>query len=308
MRETVVPQNQQTFASKDNVVSADVDWDALSLDKEEPTLSAYDEKVASQIHQEKVTSNLSSNDIGIGLDYEDPSLSLNTEDVTINLDHGNVESTSKYEEVGESFNYEDPSLRLSTEDETINLDHGNAESVSKYEEVGESYNNEDPSLSLADDSASFALDYENQVVKSIEDDNIPEVVTFDEKQTSQFNHEKNDLSSLDFTLSDDFEISVPSDIHIYEEEKPETHSTQASTSVFATGTGVQEWENEKPKTDQPLTPEQMAVPLQAKLELAKMYLEMDDAVTARQTLRELVEEANGVILTEAQNLLYQLGG
>ncbi len=380
MRETVVPQNQQTFASKDNVVSADVDWDALSLDKEEPTLSAYDEKVASQIHQEKVTSNLSSNDIGIGLDYEDPSLSLNTEDVTINLDHGNVESTSKYEEVGESFNYEDPSqslntkdetinldhgnaestskyeevgesynyedpslslstedvtinldhgsaestskyeelgesfnyedpsLRLSTEDETINLDHKNAESVSKYEEVGESYNNEDPSLSLADDSASFALDYENQVVKSIEDDNIPEVVTFDEKQTSQSNHEKNDLSSLDFTLSDDFEISVPSDIHIYEEEKPETHSTQASTSVFATGTGVQEWENEKPKTDQPLTPEQMAVPLQAKLELAKMYLEMDDAVTARQTLRELVEEANGVILTEAQNLLYQLGG
>ena len=52
----------------------------------------------------------------------------------------------------------------------------------------------------------------------------------------------------------------------------------------------------------------MAVPLQAKLELAKMYLEMDDAITARQTLRELVEEANGAILTEAQNLLYQLGG
>ena len=308
MSETVVPQNQQTFASKDNVVSADVDWEALNLDKEEPTLSAYDEKVVSQMHQEKVTSNLSSDDIGIGLDYEDPSLILNTEDVTINLDHGNAESTSKYEEVGESFNYEDPSLRLSTEDETINLDHGNAESASKYEEVGESYNNEDPSLSLADDSASFALDYENQVVKSIEDDNIPEVVTFDEKQTSQSNHEKNDLSSLDFTLSDDFEISVPSDIHIYEEEKPETQSAHASTSVFATGTGVQEWENEKPKTDQPLTPEQMAVPLQAKLELAKMYLEMDDAVTARQTLRELVEEANGVILTEAQKLLYQLGG
>ena len=380
MSETVVPQNQQTFASKDNVVSADVDWDALSLDKEEPTLSADDEKVASQIHQEKVTSNLSSDDIGIGLDYEDPSLSLNTEDVTINLDHGNVEPTSKYEEVGESFNYEDPSLSLNTKDETINLDHGNAESTSKYEEVGESYNyedpslslntedvtinldhgnveptskyeevgesfnyedpslslntkdetinldhgnaestskyeevgesynNEDPSLSLADDSASFALDYENQVVKSIEDDNIPEVVTFDEKQTSQSNHEKNDLSSLDFTLSDDFEISAPSDIHIYEEEKSETHSAHSSTSVFATGTGVQEWENEKPKTDQPLTPEQMAVPLQAKLELAKMYLEMDDAVTARQTLRELVEEANGVILTEAQKLLYQLGG
>lgn len=49
------------------------------------------------------------------------------------------------------------------------------------------------------------------------------------------------------------------------------------------------------------------VPMEAKLELAKMYLEIDDAQTARQTLQELVEEASGHILEEAQSLLHQLG-
>ena len=273
MSETLVPQDQEAFASKDNIVSADIDWKGLNFDKEEPTLSTNDETIASQIHDKKVTPDLSSEDIAIGLDYEDPSLSLSTEEMTINLNHESANSASEYGEVAESFNYDDLSL------------------------------------SLADDeSTSSALNYENQTVKSSTDDNIPELATFDEKQTSQPDEEKNDLSSLDFTLSDDFEISVPPDVHIYEEEKSETQSASTPTSAFATGTGVQEWENEKPKTDQPLTPEQMAVPLQAKLELAKMYLEMDDAITARQTLRELVEEANGAILTEAQNLLYQLGG
>lgn len=273
MSETLVPQDQEAFASKDNIVSADIDWKGLNFDKEEPTLSTNDETIASQIHDKKVTPDLSSEDIAIGLDYEDPSLSLSTEEMTINLNHESANSASEYGEVAESFNYDDLSL------------------------------------SLADDeSTSSDLNYENQTVKSSTDDNIPELATFDEKQTSQPDEEKNDLSSLDFTLSDDFEISVPPDVHIYEEEKSETQSASTPTSAFATGTGVQEWENEKPKTDQPLTPEQMAVPLQAKLELAKMYLEMDDAITARQTLRELVEEANGAILTEAQNLLYQLGG
>lgn len=273
MSETLVAQDQEAFASKDNVVSADIDWEGLNLDKEEPALSTNDETIASRMHDEKVIPDLSSEDIAIGLDYEDSSLSLSTEEMAINLDHESANSASEGGEVAESFNYDDLSL------------------------------------SLADDeSTSSALNYENQTVKSSADDNIPELATFDEEQTSQPDEEKNDLSSLDFTLSDDFEISVPSDVHIYEEEKPETQSASTPTSAFATGTGAQEWENEKPKTDQPLTPEQMAVPLQAKLELAKMYLEMDDAVTARQTLRELVEEANGVILTEAQSLLHQLGG
>ena len=49
-------------------------------------------------------------------------------------------------------------------------------------------------------------------------------------------------------------------------------------------------------------------PLEAKLELAKMYLEIDDAVAARETLRELVTESHGDIQAQAQQLLSELGG
>lgn len=52
----------------------------------------------------------------------------------------------------------------------------------------------------------------------------------------------------------------------------------------------------------------MAAPLEAKLELAKMYLEIDDAVAARETLRELIEESHGDLQAQAKSLLEELGG
>lgn len=144
---------------------------------------------------------------------------------------------------------------------------------------------------------------------NIEEDS-PVRVT-DEPSQSRANDGRVDLPSEDFSLSDDLVGSSFSDKDIHQEEKPVVAETSATPpSSFATGKGIQDWERDEPETqiDQPLTPEQLAVPLQAKLELAKMYLEMDDAVTARLTLRELVEEANGTILAEAQSLLYKLGG
>lgn len=52
----------------------------------------------------------------------------------------------------------------------------------------------------------------------------------------------------------------------------------------------------------------MDTPLEAKLELAKMYLEIDDAATARETLRELIAESNGSsIQDQAKALLAELG-
>lgn len=145
---------------------------------------------------------------------------------------------------------------------------------------------------------------------NLEQEDSPVLVT-DEPSQSQANDDRIDLPSDDFSLSDELIGSSFSDKDSHQEEKSvvaETTSTPPSS--FATGKGIQDWERDEPETqiDQPLTPEQLAVPLQAKLELAKMYLEMDDAVTARLTLRELVEEANGTILAEAQNLLYKLGG
>lgn len=51
----------------------------------------------------------------------------------------------------------------------------------------------------------------------------------------------------------------------------------------------------------------MTEPLEAKFELAKMYLEIDDAVAARETLRELISESSGEIQEQAKNLLADLG-
>ena len=51
----------------------------------------------------------------------------------------------------------------------------------------------------------------------------------------------------------------------------------------------------------------MTEPLEAKFELAKMYLEIDDAVAARETLRELISESTGNIQEQAKQLLADLG-
>ncbi|MFD1245576.1 FimV/HubP family polar landmark protein [Paralysiella testudinis] len=62
-----------------------------------------------------------------------------------------------------------------------------------------------------------------------------------------------------------------------------------------------------PMAAKPAVNVNLSVPLEAKLELAQMYLEIDDAQTARKTLQELITEADGEILAEAKSLLAQLG-
>ena len=48
-------------------------------------------------------------------------------------------------------------------------------------------------------------------------------------------------------------------------------------------------------------------PLEAKYDLAKMYLEIDDRDAAAETVKELLEEAGGDILKRAQELAQELG-
>ncbi|WP_143557642.1 FimV/HubP family polar landmark protein [Snodgrassella communis] len=153
-----------------------------------------------------------------------------------------------------------------------------------------------------DDALSTDIDWEALDIS--DDDSTDQSASPATDSTPAAKVDTQDVSSMDFTLDDDKSESSATDNVV-------TATTTTPVSSFATGNGAQDWLEqtaESEPVDQPLTPEQQAVPLQAKLELAKMYLEMDDAVTARQTLRELVDEANGSILAEAQNLLQQLGG
>lgn len=148
-----------------------------------------------------------------------------------------------------------------------------------------------------DDAISTDIDWDSLGIS--DDDSVVQPVV----SPVAADEDATDISALDFALEEN-----------KSEPAPAVNATSAPTgpiSSFATGDGGQDWleqSAEPEQIDKPLTPEQQAIPLQAKLELAKMYLEMDDAVTARQTLRELVDEANGTILAEAQNLLQQLGG
>lgn len=148
-----------------------------------------------------------------------------------------------------------------------------------------------------DDAISTDIDWDSLGIS--DDDSVVQPVV----SPVAADEDATDISALDFALEEN-----------KSEPAPAVNATSAPTgpiSSFATGDGGQDWleqSAEPEQVDKPLTPEQQAIPLQAKLELAKMYLEMDDAVTARQTLRELVDEANGTILAEAQNLLQQLGG
>lgn len=50
----------------------------------------------------------------------------------------------------------------------------------------------------------------------------------------------------------------------------------------------------------------MEEPLEAKLDLAKMYLDIEDVAAARETLNELIVEADGEIQAEARKLLANL--
>ena len=50
----------------------------------------------------------------------------------------------------------------------------------------------------------------------------------------------------------------------------------------------------------------MTAPLEAKYELAKMYVEIGDPVAARETLQELLEESQGAILDKAKAMLKEL--
>lgn len=185
-------------------------------------------------------------------------------------------------------------------DEDFKFDDESKQDTSAPEEVHSSIEqtlapHDQHAFAAEDDAISTDIDWDSL---GISDDSDNQPVVAPEADTEEI-----DIPSMDFALEDDKSEPAPA-VNV-------TAAPTGPTSSFATGDGGQDWleqSAEPEQVDKPLTPEQQAIPLQAKLELAKMYLEMDDAVTARQTLRELVDEANGAILAEAQNLLQQLGG
>ena len=128
---------------------------------------------------------------------------------------------------------------------------------------------------------------------------------------------------LEFTVetpenSDDhvlpFDVKQGQDVQI-QETKEEAEKEEAA-SEFVIEEGALEWEAEdvsvaadKSNSERGFVSESvgMTAPLEAKYDLAKMYIEIGDPEAARETLQGLIEEAEGDILYKAQKLMKELG-
>ena len=128
---------------------------------------------------------------------------------------------------------------------------------------------------------------------------------------------------LEFTVetpenSDDhvlpFDVKQDQDVQI-QEIKEEAEKEEAA-SEFVIEEGALEWEAEdvsvaadKSNSERGFVSESvgMTAPLEAKYDLAKMYIEIGDPEAARETLQGLIEEAEGDILYKAQKLMKELG-
>ena len=111
-----------------------------------------------------------------------------------------------------------------------------------------------------------------------------------------------------------FDIKQDQDLQI-QETKEEVEKEEAA-SEFVIEEGALEWGSEdvsvaadKSNSERGFVSESvgMTAPLEAKYDLAKMYIEIGDPEAARETLQGLIEEAEGDILHRAQKLMKELG-
>ena len=111
-----------------------------------------------------------------------------------------------------------------------------------------------------------------------------------------------------------FDVKQDQDLQI-QEIKEEVEKEEAA-SEFVIEEGALEWGAEdvsvaadKSNSERGFVSESvgMTAPLEAKYDLAKMYIEIGDPEAARETLQGLIEEAEGDILYKAQKLMKELG-
>ena len=111
-----------------------------------------------------------------------------------------------------------------------------------------------------------------------------------------------------------FDVKQDQDLQI-QETKEEVEKEEAA-SEFVIEEGALEWGAEdvsvaadKSNSERGFVSESvgMTAPLEAKYDLAKMYIEIGDPEAARETLQALIEEAEGDILYKAQKLMKELG-
>ena len=111
-------------------------------------------------------------------------------------------------------------------------------------------------------------------------------------------------------------FDVKQDQDLQNQETKEEVEKEETASEFVIEEGALEWGAEdvsvaadKSNSERGFVSESvgMTAPLEAKYDLAKMYIEIGDPEAARETLQGLIEEAEGDILHKAQKLMKELG-
>ena len=129
--------------------------------------------------------------------------------------------------------------------------------------------------------------------------------------------EASDGHALPFEIKQDQDLQIQgTKEEVEKEEAASEFVIEEAASEFVIEEGALEWGAEdvsvaadKSNSERGFVSESvgMTAPLEAKYDLAKMYIEIGDPEAARETLQGLIEEAEGDILHKAQKLMKELG-
>ena len=212
----------------------------------------------------------------------------------------------------EEYSYTEPAVAEEVSDLEFDYEASDASEVQQQEQtVG------------AEDVKGFeeaeeGWDFFSEKIESQPIEPLPEFTTSKQTSSEKLNEDEAlEFASVD-TAADETVAEEP-----FEIKQDEGITFQESDEDFgladSQGNGVEEtieWENltvdeevSKSAFDSGFISESvgMTAPLEAKYELAKMYVEIGDPGAARETLQELMEEATGDILDKTKALLAELG-
>lgn len=226
--------------------------------------------------------------------------------------HEEIEGTDVSAGREEEYSYTDPAVAEEVSDLEFDYETSDAPEVQQQEQVVDA---EDVK---GFEEAAEGWDFFSEKTESQPIEPLPEFTTSEQTSSEKLNgDEALEFASVD-TSADEAVAEEP-----FEIKQDEGITFQESDEDFgladSQGNGVEEtieWENltvdeevSKSAFDSGFISESvgMTAPLEAKYELAKMYVEIGDPGAARETLQELMEEATGDILDKTKALLAELG-
>lgn len=212
----------------------------------------------------------------------------------------------------EEYSYTEPAVAEEVSDLEFDYEASDASEVQQQEQTVGAENVKDF------EEAEEGWDFFSEKTESQPIEPLPEFTTSEQTSSEKLNGDEAlefasvDTSADEAVAEEPFEIKQDEGIIFQESDEDFGLADSQGNEVEETI----EWENltvdeevSKSAFDSGFISESvgMTAPLEAKYELAKMYVEIGDPGAARETLQELMEEATGDILDKTKALLAELG-